>query len=75
MDKTLVALKAELRKVTDAVTKRWLYNAIHCVLKAIEQQKLIVKKEERKLKQDAKDQAEAMKDALKEIEKKRHRIK
>jgi hypothetical protein len=75
MDKTLVSLRAELRKSTDSVVKRWLYNAIHCIMKAVEQQKLVDKKAERKLKQEAKDQADAMKEALNEIEKKRHRIK
>ena len=75
IDKNLIDLKLQLRKVTDAVTKRWLTNSIHCLMKAIEREKMITKKAERKLKQEAKEQAEALREALREIEKKRHRIK
>lgn len=75
LEKTLIVIKDDLRKVTDAVTKRWLTNSIHCLMKAIEREKLITKKAERKLKQEAKEQAEALREALREIEKKRHRIK
>lgn len=74
MDKTIVALKAELRKATDETVKRWLYNGIQCVLKAMEQQ-LVVKKAEKKLKQEAKVHDESIKYAIKELDKKRHRIK
>ena len=75
MDKTVVALKAELRKATDETVKRWLHNGIHCVVKAMEQQKLVAKKAAKKIKQEAKAHDEEMKYAIKELDKKRHRIK
>jgi hypothetical protein len=75
MDNVLKVLRDELIKANDDTVKRDLRYAIHFVMKAIVQQKSQIKKIAKKIKQEAKERAEAMRLALEEIEKKRHRIK
>ena len=75
MEALLKSLRLELNKATDDIVKRNLRNSIYFVMKAIEQVKLVAKKAERKLKQAEKEADAVKKEALKEIEKKRHRIK
>lgn len=68
MEALIKSLLIELSKATDDVVKRNLRNSIYFAKKAVEQQKLLVKKAERKLKQKAKDEADAKKIALREAE-------
>lgn len=71
MEKALKELKLELFRAKDPKIQKDLRFAIHFLQKAIAQQKSSLKKEQRKLQEEAREREAAMRDALREIQRKR----
>lgn len=75
LEKIIRDLKIQLHNTTDDKVKRDVYNAIVLLQRANTQEKLMIKKSEKKLVKEQKERDDVMKAALKELEKKRHKIK
>ena len=73
MEKALKELKLELFRAKDAKIQTNLRYAIHFLQKAIAEQKASLKKEQRKLREEARERDAIMRDALREIQRKRAR--
>ena len=72
MDRTLKELKLELLRAKDAKIRTNLRYAIHFLQKAIAE-KAGLKKEQKKLQEEARERDAMMRDALREIQRKRAR--
>ena len=73
MEKMLKELKLELFRAKDAKVQINLRNAIYFLQKAIVEQKAGMKKEQKKLQEEARERDAAMRDALREIQRRRAR--
>jgi hypothetical protein len=71
MEKALKELKLELFRAKDPKIQKDLRYAIHFLQKAITQQKSTMKKEQRKLQEEARERDALMKEQLREIQRKR----
>lgn len=73
MEKALKELKLELFRAKDAKIQSNLRYAIHFLQKAIAEQKSGLKKEQRKLREETRERDAVMRDAFREIQRKRAR--
>lgn len=73
MEKALKELKLELFRAKDAKIQTYLRNAIYFLQKAIAEQKTGMKKEQKKLREEAREREVAMQEALREIQRRRAR--